>query len=408
MNRILKMKNVVQPYRWGSRRALADFLGDSSSPGSPRAELWMGAHPKAPSEVWLNDSWQRLDNLIQSDSRQILGVSSTSRFQNQLPYLFKILAADQPLSIQAHPTRQQAREGFEKEEASGIPLSAGHRNYKDRNHKPECICALTPFWGVCGFRPLDDMLALLKAIWPDGHPEAAKLLEPLTSGRDLRVFFERLMTLPDTVHDQLIGQVTGSAKPLAEKNQVFAWVLKLHEHYPNDIGVISPVLLNLFCLEPEEALFLPAGRLHAYFGGMGIEIMANSDNVLRGGLTPKHVDVPELIKVLDFAPAAIEPLNAESVGPCEYRYPSPAEEFVLSRLSITPPATWASAVSPRRSAEILLCTRGEAVIQAEPGHEKIRFPKGRSVFVPAGVRSYEITGDATVYKAAVNPMSISK
>lgn len=408
MNRILKMKNIVQPYSWGSRQALADFLGDASSPGSPRAELWMGAHPKAPSEVWLNDTWQRLDDLIQSDAGQILGALSTHRFKNQFPYLFKVLAADQPLSIQAHPSRQQAREGFEKEEALGIPASAGHRNYKDRNHKPECICALTPFWGVCGFRPLDDMLALLNAVWPDDHTEVTQLLESLTSDGDLRAFFERLMTLPAIIRDDLISEVVSAAKPLVEKDQAFAWILKLHEHYPNDIGVISPILLNLFCLAPEEALFLPAGLLHAYLGGMSIEIMANSDNVLRGGLTPKHVDVPELIKVLDFTPTTIEPLKAEFVGPCEYRYPSPADEFVLSRLSIMPPATWSSPVSPRRSAEILLCTRGIAVIHAEPGHEKIRLPKGRSVLVPAGVRSYEVAGDATVYRAAVNPTSISK
>jgi mannose-6-phosphate isomerase len=245
------------------------------------------------------------------------------------------------------------------------------------------------------------MLVLLKAVWPgDRQTEAAKLLETLTTGGDLRVFFEQLMTLPATVRDELIGEVIGAAKPLSEKDQVFAWIIKLHEHYPNDIGVISPILLNLFCLTPEEALFLPAGQLHAYFGGMGIEIMANSDNVLRGGLTPKHVDVPELIKVLDFAPATIEPLKAESVAPCEYCYTSPADEFVLSRLSITPPVNWVSPESPRRSAEILLCTRGEAVIHSATGHEEIRLPKGRSVFVPADVSSYEITGDATLYKAA--------
>jgi mannose-6-phosphate isomerase len=402
MNNILKMKNVVQPYIWGSRHALADFLGDTSSPDSPKAELWMGAHPKAPSRVWLNNTWERLDTLIQTDTRNILGESGIKRFENQLPYLLKVLAADQPLSIQAHPTRQQARKGFEKEEALGIPLSDGHRNYKDRNHKPESICALTPFWGVCGFRHPGDMLPLLRAVLPDNHPDAKKLLEPLTTGLGLRVFFERLVNMPATLREHLVGVIMDAAKPLAERDKAFEWVLTLHEHYPNDIGVISPLILNLFCLEPEEALFLPAGQLHAYFRGMGIEIMANSDNVLRGGLTQKHVDVSELINVLDFSPATVEPLKATIFGPCgcEYRYPSPAEEFILTRLDINPETTYTSPVSSRQSAEILLCTRGEAIIYAE-ADEEIHMSRGRSVFVPYGVQSYAVMGDATVYKAAV-------
>lgn len=402
MNQILKMKNKVQPYSWGSRRALADFLGDGDADGTPRAELWMGAHPKSPSMVWLDGQWEKLDELIQRDCPDILGPCSPPCFENQLPYLFKVLAADQPLSIQAHPSRQQAREGFARENNQGIPLTAGHRNYKDANHKPECICALTPFWGLCGFRPMDDMLRLIDTVWPGDNPDAGRLLAPLLNNRDLRLFFQGLMTLPVGERERLVGQVLGTAKSLVRKDNVYDWMLRLNDHYPNDIGVLSPILLNLFCLAPEQALFLPAGQLHAYLGGMGIEIMTNSDNVLRGGLTPKHVDVPELLKVLDFTPAFISPLPPEAVGPCEYRYPSRAEEFVLSRLDLSPPTVCQGPDASRRSAEILLCTRGEAMIRSEPGAVEIRLVRGRSAFVPAAVQSYTVSGDATLYKAAAN------
>ena len=401
MNRLLKMQNTVQPYAWGSRQALADFLGEPASADNPQAELWMGAHPKAPSKVWLTGRWQSLDQVIEQDPIGILGERVSSRYSRQLPYLFKILAADQPLSIQAHPTQEQAERGYEFEENQGIPLSAGHRNYKDKNHKPECICALTPFWGVCGFRPLTDLIPLLKAVWPQGNRLAEVLFEILAKDRNLAVFFERLMTLPTESHNDLMDQIVSLAKPLAEKHAVFEWVLRLNDRYPNDVGVLSPILLNLFCLQPEEALFLPAGQLHAYFQGMGIEIMANSDNVLRGGLTPKHVDVTQLLKILSFRTVLPELIKPVALGVLEYRYPSQADEFVLSRILVNDAITYQSPASDR-SAEILLCTHGEAVVEPLESQQAVQLSKGQSVLIPAAVTGYTIKGQATVYKASVN------
>ena len=402
MNRILKMQNTIQPYAWGSRHGLAEFMGESEPSDNPKAELWMGAHPKAPSKVWLAGRWQSLDKVIEEDPRGVLGVETASRHANRLPYLLKVLAADEPLSIQAHPSEQQAREGFKHENDQGIPLSAGHRNYKDSNHKPECICAMTPFWGVCGFRPTTEMLPLVKTIWPKGDAATDALLGLLEDRQNLALFFEKLMTLDEDARHALLDQVIDRATPIADQHAVFDWVLRLHRRYPYDIGVLSPVLLNLFCLQPQEALFLPACQLHAYFEGMGIEIMANSDNVLRGGLTPKHVDVPQLLQILDFEAMPLDLMKPAVIGPVEYRYPSQAEEFVLSRLVVSDTIPYISPESNRRSAEILLCTDGEASVCTRESEKTLTIPKGQSVLVPAGISGYAIGGQATLYKAGVN------
>jgi mannose-6-phosphate isomerase len=406
MNTILKMQNSIQPYVWGSRKALAQLLGRPQPSDSPQAELWMGAHPKAPSKVYLADQWQDLDEAIRKYPEAILGDGVCRRYNNQLPYLFKVLAADQPLSIQAHPSKQQAERGFERENAQAIPLSAGNRNYKDANHKPECICALTPFWGVCGFRPFQEMMPLLSPIWPADFQAELKRLDRAdhTAGdRDFRSFFEFLMNLSPMDRKRLIQSIVAAAGPLAEQEAAFEWVLRLNRQYPDDIGILSPVLLNLFCLQPEQALFLPAGQLHAYFGGMGIEIMANSDNVLRGGLTPKHVDLFELLKILDFNPRPLTILNAARVGTSEYRYPSEVGEFVLSRLQVSDAHPYSDRPSAFKSPQILLCTHGSALIRWNKDRSEICLPQGQSVLVPAALPSYNISGEATLYRAAVNP-----
>jgi mannose-6-phosphate isomerase len=402
INEILKMKNSIQPYAWGSTRMLADFLEDPNLAGSPQAELWMGAHPKAPSKVWLDNRWQDLDRVIADRPVEMLGPQAGPRFNNTLPYLFKVLAADEPLSIQAHPSKRQAQEGFKREADLGIPLSAGHRNYKDPNHKPECICALTPFWGVCGFRPASQMLPLLKAVWPSGDQETGELLSRLENDNELFAFFKGLMTLSAESQEYLLNQILSAATPLAESHAVFQWVQRLNERYPMDIGILSPILLNLFCLQPEEALFLPAGQLHAYLGGMGIEIMANSDNVLRGGLTPKHVDVNELLNVLQFETLTPELMKPMVFGVSEFSYPSMAEEFILSKLIVSDALPYHHTASPYQSAEILLCTVGEAIIGSGEGRHEIRLSKGQSGFVPASVNSYSIFGQATLYRASIN------
>ncbi len=404
MHRIFKMQNTIQPYAWGSRSAIADLLGSSCPSDQPQAELWMGAHPKGPSKVWHHNSWETLDGLIQQAPQAILGSDVISRFGTHLPFLFKILAADQPLSIQAHPSLEMARQGFVRENEQGIPLSAPHRNYKDNQHKPECICALPSFWAMSGFRQPQDMRIMLEPVWPSERRDDLALLKAAEEGRGIQSFFHFLMRLSQKPLKQLIRHVVAKAQSLKDQNQTdqtYAWIIRLNDQYPGDVGVLSPLLLNVICLQPGEALFLPAGQLHAYLDGLGIELMANSDNVLRGGLTPKHIDVAELLRILDFKPRPLEVLAPLPGGTNEHHYPSQAAEFILSvvRSSARQPVTF----RPRSNTpEILLCTQGSATLAWGLPQSELEVKKGESVFVPAAMESYQVSGEAVLYKAAVN------
>ena len=321
------------------------------------------------------------------------------KFHNQLPYLFKVLAAAKPLSIQAHPSKLQAQTGFEHENNQGIPLNAPHRNYKDANHKPECICALSPFWALQGFRSIDDILRLVGEICPNGLGSELNQLKKQADPIGLKVFFTKLMTLETGRKIQLIDEANQNANKLSEQEPAFHWTAKLGVEYPSDTGMLAPLYLNLVQLEPGQALFLPAGELHAYLEGVGIELMANSDNVLRGGLTPKHIDVPELLKVLNFQPRQIKHLDAKNLDKTEKIYASYAEEFVLSVITISNDDFYHKSDIP--SAEILLCTEGEAQIEDSDGNQNLALKKGESVIVFADAGSYTIKGNAVLFKAAV-------
>jgi len=219
----------------------------------------------------------------------------------RLPFLFKVLASAKPLSIQAHPNRAQARQGFARENELGIPLDAPNRNYKDDNHKPEIICALTPFWALIGFRKIEEMIDLLERLQIHSLEKEIDILRAQPNSAGLKDFFRAVMTLDKQSKEEAVGEALVSAEARADEDPVSSWMIKLHQEYPGDIGVLSTVLLNLIRLEPGDALYQSAGELHAYLEGVGMELMANSDNVLRGGLTPKHVDVPELLNTLNFS-----------------------------------------------------------------------------------------------------------
>ncbi len=390
----LILKNCIQKYAWGSHRAIQHLMGESPS-DAPWAELWMGAHPKAPSKVNVNDTWISLDALIGQYPIEILGDPIAKKFNNALPYLFKVLAAEQPLSIQAHPNKTQAINGFARENKMNIPLNAPHRNYKDDQHKPEIICALTPFTALKGFRKIASTIEMLKTICPINLKNEITALE----NKGLKPFFKSLMELPGKNKLQVIAESVSNAKKLEDQNDSFKWLLKLHRIYPQDIGILSPVILNLICLEPGQALFLPAGELHAYLDGLGIELMANSDNVLRGGLTPKHMDVAELLDVLNFDETDIEILLPENISIGEGQYPVLAEEFSLSMVSVNSGASYDS--PQNRSVEILLCVNGKADITYGENNPAIRMQKGISVLIPAVIDQYQITGDAQLFKAGV-------
>jgi len=399
MTGICLLKNTIQEYAWGSYTAIPELLGNDSPANTPQAELWMGAHPKAPSKVKCNGKWLSLLELIEKNSQDILGEKVDRKFKYRLPYLFKVLAAAKPLSIQAHPSTGQAREGFERENKLKIPLDAPDRNYKDDNHKPECICALTPFWALNGFRKISDIIFLMDKICPPGLKKDFDLFRHQPDSRGLKEFFKTMMIMDRTTQKQIINDAVKNAGQLKDKNKAYQWITDLNEEYPSDIGVLSPILLNLICLEPGQAMFLPAGTLHAYLDGVGIELMANSDNVLRGGLTPKHVDVAELLNVLNFEERDINILNMETINPCEQRYDSHAQEFALSVITVKTDMNYYSL--DKKSVEILLCTDGDAVVVDLAGNNRVEIKKGVSILIPAVVKKYSIIGDAVLYKAAV-------
>ena len=399
MVEITSLKNQIQEYSWGSRTAIAEIMGKTIPSKAPQAELWMGAHPKAPSEVYIDNSHQSLLELINAFPKQILGSQVASRFQNTLPFLFKLLAADQPLSIQVHPNLAQARAGFIRENEMRIPLTAPNRNYKDGNHKPEILCALTPFWGLNGFRPISEIIDILSRISSSTLEPVKEILTTKPDAMGLKQCLTKILTLQtDCLHHAVLETIT-FAHSYEDENPLFRWLIRLNEIYPGDVGVLCAMLLNLICLQPGEAMFLPAGRLHAYLDGVGIELMANSDNVLRGGLTPKHIDIHELLKLLNFSQTKVETLKPVNLSPSEQHYPTQAKEFALSKIIVSKNHVFSS--KQDRSVEIMICTQGKGdLINLSTG---IITPisRGGSVIIPASVMHYQIKGDATLFKAAV-------
>jgi len=399
MRTIKLLKNPVQNYAWGSPTAIPELLGEQNPSHEPRAELWMGAHLKAPSLVNYDGQWLSLAELIAKYPQEILGNDVALAFGNKLPYLFKVLAAAKPLSIQAHPSRNQAKKGFVRETARGIAMDAPNRNYKDDNHKPECICALSPFWAMYGFRNIPDILTLMGKNCPVGLAGELEFLKKHPDSRGLKRFFTDLLTMDSQRQKRVVDEAVKNAHQYSDEDFAFHWMTRLSNGYPTDIGILAPLLLNLIELKPGDALFLPAGELHAYLEGVGMEVMANSDNVLRGGLTPKHIDVPELLKVLNFKPRLVNILKAVEKNRNERIYASEADEFVLSVVSTSAGSPYQS--SDSRSVEIMLCTEGTAFLKDKGTQEVINIKKGESAIIPAAVISYSISGDALIYKAAV-------
>ncbi|MEY9488229.1 mannose-6-phosphate isomerase [Streptomyces calvus] len=379
-----RLDNTIRPYAWGSTTAIPRLLGTEPT-GEPQAEMWMGAHPGAPSRT----DRGALDEVIDADPEKELGIDSVAKFGPRLPFLLKLLAAGAPLSLQVHPDLTQAKEGYAEEERRGVPRNAPHRNYKDANHKPELICALTEFDGLCGFRDPLAAAALLDGLGVDSlkpyvdllhaHPEEAALREVLTA-----VLTADPEAMARTVRDAAAAcdRLGGAYAPYAD----------IAHHYPGDPGVIAAMLLNHVRLQPGEALFLGAGVPHAYLNGLGVEIMANSDNVLRCGLTPKHVDVPELLRIVRFEATDPGVLRPEAGPDGEEVYETPIDEFRLSRYVL--PEGGATHDLTLTNPQILLCTAGTV----RAGEHELT--PGRSVFVPAGEET-EVSGTGTLFRATV-------
>lgn len=390
MKTILPLKNRIQHYPWGSPRTIPDLLGIENPDDLPFAELWMGAHPKAPSTAVTGGGEAPLNVLVTRDPDFFLGSRVQQAFGDRLPFLFKVLAAEKPLSIQAHPNLQQARDGFQDEERRGIPVDAPNRNYRDANHKPELICALTPFTALCGFRTPETIAANL-GVFKTTRP----LVDVLSSGGGCREVFERMLFLNDQQRRQILSEVRWYTRD--RDDPVSRWVTRLAEEYPEDIGVLSPYILNLVELSPGQALSLKAGVLHSYLHGTGIELMANSDNVLRGGLTSKHVDRDELMKVLDFNPGTPRLLAGEAGGERFMEYPAGEQEFGLSVLR--PEHSGNVRVSDDGGPEILLCTEGSWTVST--ADESAGLSRGQSLFMAAAAGAYTVEGTGVLYRASV-------
>ena len=390
------LEGALRPYPWGSHTLIAQLRGEPSPSPQPQAELWFGAHPAAPATV----NGQGLDDAIAADPAAALGKRVTEAHGDQLPFLVKLLAAAAPLSIQAHPSLEQAKEGFERENAEGIELNSPNRNYKDPNHKPELIVALTEFRALAGFRPVPDTAAFFAELSSPELDRYATLL-PTDGEGDLRALFTTLISLPHQPRVELIESVKRAAAELVGKRNAPEWMveaaevyLELNQTYPGDVGVLAALLLNVLTLAPGEAAFLRAGQLHAYLSGLGVEVMANSDNVLRGGLTTKHVDVPELVKVLDFS--TLENPRAETApshGGVEFQLP--VDSFAVRMHALDDGDTLAV---DEDGPAIVLCTAGEV-----RGADGFVLTQGNGAWVPASEAATEITaaGKTQVFVATV-------
>ena len=359
--------------------------------GHPEAELWIGAHPDSPSVAHLPEdgSDQPLDALIASDPEHFLGAESVSAFGPRLPFLAKILAAAQPLSLQVHPSLEQARAGFARENQAGVDPHSPSRNYKDDNHKPEMILALTPFEALCGFRPAVDTRTILQHI-ADAFPGGGQsgLLQALIGdlatadeGAGLRQAFERLITGGQDVAEEtaLVVAALLSKESLEPYQAELGTVISLNEKYPGDPGVLISLLLNRISLKPGEAVYLPAGNVHAYLHGLGVEVMASSDNVLRGGLTPKHVDVPELLRTIDFHPVAVPMLGADMTEMDQELFRPPFREFQLQRIELGPDA--GPVPLAQAGAAVVIVVAGDVYLDSPKGD--VALSRGGSAFIPA-------------------------
>lgn len=386
----LSMQNPIQGYDWGSHDALTTLFGIPNPAGKPQAELWMGAHPNGCSEVVLAGRVQKLSTLIESAPAAVLGEATQARF-GSLPFLFKVLCAEKALSIQVHPSKAQAEVGFAREEAAGIPLKAANRNYKDPNHKPELVFALTPYQAMNGFRAIPAILALFERV---KLPALAELVAALAASQNeagLQHFFHQLLVLEGARKEEALAGLLAYAGEHQDE-ETFALITNLAAQYPGDVGLFSPLLLNVVTLQPGQAMYLDACTPHAYVRGTGLEIMANSDNVLRAGLTPKYIDVAELLASTRCLPKPDHQiLLAPRMEGAVQHFEVPVPDFTFS---VYPAGEHQLTTA---SAEILFAI-DEAVI-LKRGDDTLRLEKGQSAFIPAATGRYQLLAEGRVARA---------
>lgn len=394
-----RLVNPIQSYPWGSRSAIAELLGEPAPTAEPQAELWMGAHPSAPSRVVRGGVPQSLVEAVEEAPYAMLGAAAVETFGTRLPFLLKVLAVDRPLSLQAHPDRDRARAGYAAEQAAGIPLNSPRRTYRDDNHKPELICALTPFDALCGLRPVEEMLAILGELAVPVLEPAGEALARDGGPEGVRRLLGEILRTPEPAG--LVDSVRDACRRWAHLDGPFAASYRCAEdlaaRFPGDPGVAVSLLLNRVHLRPGQATYLPPGRLHAYLHGVGIEVMASSDNVLRGGLTTKQVAVEELLAATELRCSRPETLDGRPDGEGWSQYPTPAADFALARARLDA----GSVMSDVQGPQILLCVDGELslcdVDVDVGGGGAVPFGRGQSVFGAAGER-LSVRGTGTVFR----------
>ncbi|HTX25457.1 MAG TPA: mannose-6-phosphate isomerase, class I [Streptosporangiaceae bacterium] len=396
------LQPVILPYAWGSRHGIAELQGRPSPTAEPEAELWMGAHPSAPSVVRRNGQRTTLEAVIAADPVAELGPATVARFGTRLPFLLKVLSAEAALSIQLHPSRAQAEAGFRAESERGLLPGDPARNYVDDWPKPELLCALTPFEALAGLRTPQDAAALLRALGVDQLKPVAAELDGAAGERVPAQALASILEWPESGRAELTGAALAACALLASADGPYrdacAAAVRESANHPGDLGLVAMLLMRHAVLKPGQALFMPAGGLHAYLRGTGIELLANSDNVIRAGLTGKHVDVPELLKLLDpdaQVPVILPRPLAEGIDV----YETPAPEFRLYRLDLPGGLLTLPGAGPR----ILLCTEGSVVLRGASG--QVRLARGESCFVSAADGAVTGTGQARAFLAGVGELS---
>lgn len=396
MKNIFPLKGTIQNYDWGGTQFLPDMLQFQPEPGKKYAEYWMGAHPKSSSIIQVNQQSIALVKAIEQDPTTLLGEKISQKY-GALPFLLKIQDVQKELSIQVHPTLTQAIEGYEREENAGIPIDSSIRNYKDKNHKPEMMVALSDFWLLHGFCAPEIIVSRLEVV-----PEFS-ILKPLYNKDGLQAVYQFVMEMEtaDSFY-WLLPLVKRAIRKMRAgeltKSDPDWWVARMYQtnEEPTSIdkAIFSIYILNIVHISPGSSIFQGAGMPHAYLEGQCVELMSNSDNVLRAGLTTKHIDVPELIKLTRFETTFPNIQNGKSGLPCETNYPVPVEDFALTRLQIHAQFTYEhTSFSP----EILIVIEGGIII-----NQQLVLKRGESVYVVPGTE-YQITssGQAILFRAWV-------
>lgn len=393
-----RLEPARQQYAWGSTTAIPALLGVEDD-GTPWAEAWYGSHPAGPARIAEGDS---LSALIEAEPERLLGEDIVRRFGPQLPFLLKLIAPEQPLSLQVHPSQEQAAEGYALEDEAGIAVDHPSRNYKDVNHKPEMVLALNRFQAVAGFRAPRRAVEVLAGLESPLARRMRRTLRINPTRYGIRQVFSEIVSASSRPSPEEIGDLVAEITVRFEAGtspslRVDSNVLKMAATFPGDPGIAAALLLNPVTLQPGEALFVPAGSVHAYISGLGVEVMASSDNVLRAGLTAKHIDVPEMLACVDYVAAPPVRPAPEYLSRATRAYYAPVDDFELMVTTVV--VADGRLPVPGRGPRILLAVEGAMTLVTQADSQTLA--RGEALFVGADERSLSVEGAGTLIQADV-------